>query len=140
LPLPAYVQGRIAHAAGRYDEALRHFAETSRQLQGRSLTITELDFYTGDTLARLGRHAEAERAFLAELRLFPQNTQAYASLALLYRSTGRDADVERVISDLVRHVPTVEGFDLAARLWTIFGEPAKAAAVRAAAPRQSGTR
>jgi len=135
LPLPSYVQGRIAHAAGRYAEALEHFTETSRQLRGRSLTIAELDFYTGDTLARLGRVADAERAFQAELALFPQNTQAYASLASLYRSNHRDADVERVIADLTRHVPTADGYALAARLWTVFGEPEKAAAVRADAAR-----
>lgn len=138
LPLPIYVRGRLAHLAGRYDEALRFFAEAARQLEGRSLTITELHFYTGDTLARLGRNAEAEHELAEELRLFPQNTQAWASLALLYRSLGRDADVERVIGTLQRQVPTPDGYALAARLWGIFGEPARAQAVRADAARRFG--
>jgi arylsulfatase A-like enzyme/TolA-binding protein len=130
LPMPLYVQALQFHTAGQYAEALPLFAEAAQQVRVRTLTITELYFYLGDTLARLGRNAEAEAAFQEEIRLFPQNQRARASLAMLYRSLGRDADAERAIRDLVTASPTAEGYALAERLWVMFGEPQKAAEVR----------
>jgi hypothetical protein len=50
---------------------------------------------------------------------------------MLYKATGRDAEAERAIADLVRLSPTREGIDTAAQLWTMFGEPGRAAALRA---------
>ncbi len=138
LPLPIYVQGRLAHVEGRYAEALGYFEETLRQLEGRTITITELHFYLGDTLARLGRNADAEVQFKEELRLFPQDTQARASLAMLYWTSQRDRDAERAIADLLDTTPTPEGYDLAVRLWTMFGETGRAQDLRARAQRQFG--
>ncbi len=136
LPLPLYVQGRVLHAEGRYAEALPLFLATIEQVRARSLTLNELHFYTADTLARLGRSAEAEAQFREEIRLFPHNARAWASLALLYRSLGRDAECEATVAGLLQAVPTPEGYGLAARVWTIVGEPARAAAVRAEAMRR----
>jgi arylsulfatase A-like enzyme/Flp pilus assembly protein TadD len=130
LPLPIYVQALLLYNEGRYAEALPLLLETERQLAPRTLKLTELHFYIGDTLARLERHQEAEVEFQREIQLFPHNTRARASLAMLYRSIGRDADAERAIETMLAAVPTREGFDLAERLWTIFGEPARARAVR----------
>ncbi len=138
LPLSVYVQGRLAHQEARYAEALGYFREAARRLEGRTLTLTELHFYLGDTLARLGRSAEAEREFLAEIDLFPQETQARAGLAMLYWSAGRDQDAARVIDELVRAVPTREGYDLGVRLWTMFGERERARALDAQAQRVLG--
>lgn len=138
LPLSVYVQGRLAHQEARYAEALGYFREAARRLEGRTLTLTELHFYLGDTLARLGRSAEAEREFLAEIDLFPQETQARAGLAMLYWSAGRDQDAARVIDELVRAVPTREGYDLGVRLWTMFGERERARALDAQARRMLG--
>ena len=64
--------------------------------------------------------------------MFPHNTRARAGLAMLYRAMGRDADSERAIAELLRVSPTTEGRSLAGQLWTMFGEPEKAAAVRRA--------
>lgn len=135
LPMPIYVQGLIRHAEGRYAEALPYFEEALRQSNARTITMTELHFHTGDTLARLGRNAEAETQFRAEIALFPQNLRARASLAMLLRSIGRDADADQAIADLIRAAPTPEGFGLAEQLWRMFGEPERAMAVRAAAQR-----
>ena len=133
LPLPTYVQARMLHAEGEYAKALPLFEETLRQLRLRTVTLTEVHFYTGDTLARLERSAEAEAQFREELQLAPYNTRARASLAILYRSQGRDPEVEQVIANLMVAVPTPEGYGLAAELWNIFGEPDRAAAVLARA-------
>jgi hypothetical protein len=40
-----------------------------------------------------------------------------------------------VIADLLRIVPTPEGYNMAIKLWTMFGEKQRADAVRAAAAR-----
>jgi arylsulfatase A-like enzyme/Flp pilus assembly protein TadD len=139
LPMPIYVQGLIRHAEGRYAEALPYFEEALRQSTARTITMTELHFHTGDTLARLGRNAEAETQFRKEIDLFPQNLRARASLAMLLRSIGRDADADRAIVDLMRAAPTPEGLGLAEQLWRMFGEPERAMAVRAAAQRLKAT-
>ncbi len=127
LPMPLYVQALQLHTAGRYGEALPLFAEAAKQVNARTLTITELYFYLGDTLARLGRNSEAEAAFKEEIRLFPQNRRAYAGLAMLYRSLGRDAEAAKAIGDMLEMAPGAESRSLARQLWTMFGEPEKAA-------------
>jgi hypothetical protein len=59
---------------------------------------------------------------------------------MLSKPPGRDAEAERAIADLLRLSPTREGIDTAAQLWTMFGEPARAAAVRAQLREPRGTR
>jgi tetratricopeptide (TPR) repeat protein len=99
--------------------------------------MTDLHFYTADTLARLERYPEAERHFRQEIRLFPQSVRARAGLAMLYRAQGRDAESDRAIEDMLRTSPTAEAHDMAAQLWTMFGQPQKAAEARAAIKRAS---
>jgi tetratricopeptide (TPR) repeat protein len=130
LPLVPFVQGRLLYDQGRYADALPLFEEALQRLKDRTLTLSELEYYTGDTLARLGRNEEAEAHLNEEVRLFPQNGRAWASLAMLYYSTHRDADVEQTIAGLLRAIPTHEGTSLAAELWTMFGQPERARAVR----------
>ena len=131
LPMPAFVQGRLHYDEGRYNDALPFFLEAVRQLEGRTVQMTDLHFFTGDTLARLERYPEAERHFREEIRLFPQSIRARAGLAMLYRAQGRLPDSDKVIKEMLRVSPTREGYDMAAQLWTTFGEPEKAAAARA---------
>jgi hypothetical protein len=50
---------------------------------------------------------------------------------MLYRATGRDALSDRAVEELVRRHRTREGYRLAADLWSMFGQPARAAAMRA---------
>jgi choline-sulfatase len=130
LPMPLYVQALQLHTAGRYAEALPLLVDAAKQVNARTLTITELQFYLGDTLARLGRNAEAEAAFKEEIRLFPQNRRAYAGLAMLYRSLGRDPEAEVAIRDMLEMAPGTESKSLARQLWTMFGEPEKVKGVR----------
>jgi hypothetical protein len=53
---------------------------------------------------------------------------------MLYRATGRDAESDRAVVDLLRVAPTREGRSLAIQLWTMFGEPEKAEIVRRKGP------
>jgi hypothetical protein len=64
--------------------------------------------------------------------------RARAGLAMLYRATGRDAEAARMVDEIVRVSPTPRAYDTAAQLWTMFGEPARAAAVRDRMRRQGG--
>jgi tetratricopeptide (TPR) repeat protein len=125
----------ILRKAGRYDAAIPHFAEAREANAARTVRMLDVSYYLADCLARLERYGEAERLFLEELSLFPANARARAGLAMLYRAQTRDAEAERAIADLIRNSPTREGYDLAAQLWTMFGEPQKAAQARAAAER-----
>ena len=131
LPLPAYVEGLIRYNAGQYADAIPYFQQARQGLETRTIQIAEVNYYIGDSLARLERYSEAQPYFEAEIRVFPNNLRARAGLAMLYRAMGRDADSEQAISQLIRQAPTREGYDLAAQLWTMFGESARAAAARA---------
>ena len=131
LPMPLYVQGLLAYNQGQYAAALPPLVQARDQmLKRRTLQMNDLNYYIGDSLARLERYQEAEPYLLEEIRVFPHNTRARASLAMLYRAEGRNADAERAIQELLRVSPTAEGRRLAERLWTMFGEPQKAAAVK----------
>jgi arylsulfatase A-like enzyme/Flp pilus assembly protein TadD len=138
FPLPSFVEGVISHADRAFDRALPQFQEAARHLQGHSFVIPELFFYLGDTLANLGREDEAVAAFRQELQLFPLDVRARTSLAMLYRAGGRNTDAEREIDTLLRVVPTPDGYAMAAKTWTIFGETARAEAVRAEAKKRFG--
>ena len=135
LPLPEFVEGAIQYRQGRYAAAIATLMEARAALDGRTEQIPDVNFLIADALARLDRYGEAEPFFARELALFPGHVRARAGLAMLYRATGRDADSERAISDLLRHAPTREGYDVAAQLWSMFGEQGRAAAVRAEARR-----
>jgi Flp pilus assembly protein TadD len=92
--------------------------------------MNDLNYYLGDSLARLERYPEAEQYLREEVRLFPHNTRARAGLAMLYRAMGRDLDSEREIEELLRTSPTPEARVVAAQLWNMFGEPEKAQRVK----------
>jgi hypothetical protein len=65
---------------------------------------------------------------------------------MLYQATGRADLADQAIADMLRLTPTQDSYALAARLYTMFGNPQQANAVRAEArraaaePARSGTR
>jgi arylsulfatase A-like enzyme/Tfp pilus assembly protein PilF len=136
LPMPSYVDARLLYDQGRFADALPLFeqAVAERQKPGAP-RLSELYYYTGDTLGRLEKYPEAEKAFVAELRDFPANIRARAGLAMLYQATGRSDEAAGAIGDMLRVTPTPESYALAARLWTMFGNRQQADAVRAEARR-----
>ncbi|MBI2222421.1 MAG: sulfatase-like hydrolase/transferase [Acidobacteria bacterium] len=135
LPMTAFAEGLLLHREGRFAAALGQLMAAKEALADRTVQMPDVHYYIGDSLARLERYDEAERFFLAELDLLSGHVRARAGLAMLYKAQRRDADAARAIADLIRHAPTPEGYDVAAQLWTMFGEPARAAEVRAEAGR-----
>ena len=130
LPMPLYVEGLLAYNAGKYEEALGPLLRARDALKERTVQMNDLNYYIGDSLARLERYPQAEPYLVEEVRIFPHNMRARAGLAMLYRAMGRDLDSEKVIEELLRVSPTPEGRAMAAQLWTMFGEPEKARRVR----------
>jgi tetratricopeptide (TPR) repeat protein len=138
LPMPAFVEGLILHGRGEYAAALPHLMETKRALAARTVQMLDVNYYIGDSLARLERYAEAEPFFRDEITVNPAHVRARAGLAMLYRAMGRESESEEAISELIRNSPTREGYDVAAQLWTMFGQPARAAAAKTEARRLPG--
>jgi predicted Zn-dependent protease len=141
LPAPAFVEGRLLYDAGELDEALRSFEDAIADLEKSGApAIADLRYYAGDALIRLERPAEAEYHLLQELGAFPSNVRARGALAALYYETGRTDEAGDVLTAMTRISPSPEAYSLAARLWTSFGNPSQAAAVRAEAARASAGR
>jgi tetratricopeptide (TPR) repeat protein len=130
LPVPHFVRGRLLYDEGRYEDAAAQFKDAEAILREHGGTMADLHLYYGESLARLDRYPDAEGQFRDELQDYPRNIQAYTSLAMLYRASNRDADVEDVLNEMVAATPTPEGYAVAAKLWTILGERSRAEALR----------
>ena len=130
MPVPQFVEGRLLYDQGRYEDAAAPLEAAADALAANGRSLADLHLYLGETYARLDRYADAEMQFHEELRRHPRNIQAYTSLAMLYRASNRDAAVEDVLNELVAATPTPEGYGVAARLWTILGDPSRAEALR----------
>lgn len=132
FPMIEYCEGLIQYNAGEYQQALPHFEAALAKSAGRTFQIPDLRYYVGDTLGHLDRLADAERLFNDELVFFPNSLRATSGLAMVYRSQGRVDESNGAIERMLRRTPTPQAFDLAARLWTMFGETARAAGARSA--------
>jgi tetratricopeptide (TPR) repeat protein len=130
-PLVPFVRGRLLYEEAQYEEALEQLESAEAAASEHERPFEDLHASLGDTLARLNRYPEAEAQYREEIRSFPRNTRAYASLAMLYRASSRTRDLEEIIGDLVLAAPTPEGYAIAARLWTIAGDRTRAEALKA---------
>jgi tetratricopeptide (TPR) repeat protein len=134
--MPPFIRGRILYEEGEYEDALAAFEEAVAAVRKPGATpIPDLHFYAGETLLRLERQPAAEIEFINELRRFPMNVRSRAALATLYHTTGQLDAADTAITDMLRASPTPETYAIAARLWTSFGQPRQAQAVRAEARR-----
>jgi arylsulfatase A-like enzyme/tetratricopeptide (TPR) repeat protein len=104
--LSHFVLGVLAQREGRLSDALtsyRRAAET--QTRQKRLVVPGLHARTADCLARLGREAEAEPEFRAEIAAIPYTREGRVGLALLLRSQGRNAEVRETLSGIVAAHP-----------------------------------
>jgi Tfp pilus assembly protein PilF len=111
-----FILGVLAQKTGRCDEALGSFrkAEEIQKRQKRTVVRT-LHANIGDCLARLGREAEAEREFRAEIEILPATREGRVGLATLYRSQKRDDEARAVLAGLV----SAESPPSAETYWTV---------------------
>ena len=133
LPMPQFIEGLIAYNRGDFAGAVTELSSASNALASRTERVADVNFLLGDALARLERYPEAEAAFKAELAVFPRHIRARAGLAMLYAATGRGAEAMAQVDEIVRRSPNSAGYSTAAQLLTMFGQPARAAEMRARA-------
>jgi tetratricopeptide (TPR) repeat protein len=126
-----FVEGLIAFADARYDEALAHFRKAEVESERASVHVPDLHFKIAQTLERLDRWSEAVEQLEREVELFPRNLRARASLAVAFKTTGQDDAAERTLAELTSIAPTPEGYSVAARAWTAMGDAKRAEALRA---------
>ena len=99
--------GRIDMEEGKFDQALKEIDAAAATLaQRHSKPLPKLNFYRGDTLARLGRGDEAEAALRAEIAAFPDDPAAYKNLILLYVVEGKNDLATQLIFGLEKAAPT----------------------------------
>jgi arylsulfatase A-like enzyme/Flp pilus assembly protein TadD len=102
-------QGDLAGALAATDAA----AARAKELHVDKLY--RLQFLRGDVLARMGRVQEAIDAYRREIAGFPQHTQAYANLAIIYFIEGRRGDVDRLMEQMVAANPHPGAYRVAAQ-------------------------
>lgn len=120
-----FILATVARQRGRCEEALSWFQKAIAAAErAEGSVVRSLHFQTGDCLARLGREAEAEREFLAELRVLPRSIEGRVALATLYRSQGRDPESRKVLGGLVEGDPAapVEAYWAIVRTFTVLGD------------------
>jgi choline-sulfatase len=124
-------QNEVADALALVDAA------RDRMRREKVPPLRDLAFLRGDALARLKRYPEAEAAFREEIRLFPDNSQAWARLAILLAVRHRTVrEVNELLERMYAASPSPETARLAATTLESIGDAAAAAAwlSRARAP------
>jgi arylsulfatase A-like enzyme len=124
---PRLVLARVALARGDLAGALSVLEEVREfdRASGRS-PAAGFRALRGDVLARLGREKEAEEELRAEVASFPENLDAWARLALLSASQGRGAEMDALLAEMTRRVPTPQSYEAALRVCQIVGDPTRA--------------
>src|SRR6185295_10738623 len=120
-----FILGVAAQRAGRYEDALGEFRQPEEaKRRQRRVVVKNLHANMADCLARLGREAEAEKEFLAELEAIPHSEEARIGLAMLYRSQGRDGEARAALAGLVTQLasPGPEAFLKVVQTFTALGD------------------
>ena len=115
---------------GKVVEAL-HLVDTigSRLAAEGAGQVERYDFVRGDILARMERYDQAIGAFRREIEAFPDYRQTYANLYLVLMVTGRDAEADSVLEEMVEAAGARKGaMEFAARTAAAVGDDATAAA------------
>jgi tetratricopeptide (TPR) repeat protein len=138
-----FVLGVVAQRAGRYEEALAEYQQAEQhKRRRRTAVVRNLHANMADCLARLGREAEAEREFRAEIETIPSSREGRVGLATLYRSQGRDAEAREVLGGLIAAEPraTADSYWTVVRTFRVLGEGPRGVPGRRALPRRPGRR
>lgn len=115
-PATMLILADVKRTEGDLNGALRVIdaaAQRARELNVPKLY--RLEFLRGDVLARMDRVDESVAAYQREIASFPQDTQAYANLAIIYFIEGRRDDVERTLQQMVKANPHPGAYALAVK-------------------------
>ncbi|MGZ8867704.1 MAG: sulfatase-like hydrolase/transferase [Thermoanaerobaculia bacterium] len=93
----------LSRRANRPAEQLMWLDRAEQEVSAREVPPVErLLFLRGQALLALGRVADAEQAFRAEIVRFPGNMEAWSSLAVVVSAQGRPDEARRILQDAVR--------------------------------------
>lgn len=124
-PGPMMTLADVLLARGRHREALDWAERARREYEAHEKRdprlIQGLHFVLGQAHAHLGNGPEAERAFLAEIRLFPEEVAPYTHLAVLYALIGETGRAESVLHRLIEVRPTPQAYAEAVKTWRALG-------------------
>lgn len=122
--MPRIVLAQTLQKQGKLEDALRETqgaVDDVGRLPGNP-KFSGLFFLHGDLLARLGRDAEAERAFLREVQDFPSNPYPYTRLSVLYASQNRPAEAVGILRTMVDRNNTPLAYAEAVRTLRTLGD------------------
>jgi arylsulfatase A-like enzyme/Flp pilus assembly protein TadD len=128
---PKIVLAQTLQEQGRLEDALKVTQEAVDEvskMEGRP-KFSGLFFQHGDLLARLGRDAEAEKAFQREIEDFPSNPYPYTRLSVLYASQGRAQEAVGILRTMVDRNDTPLAYAEAVRTLRTLGDAQGAAAL-----------
>ena len=108
------VMAQVLTKQGRLDDALRATDQALQEI-GEATVPPLLYYVRGDVLARQSKYSDAIAAFNEEIRRYPHDREAYASLAVVYVVTGRRREANETMERLVRANPSPASYDFAAR-------------------------
>jgi arylsulfatase A-like enzyme/Tfp pilus assembly protein PilF len=126
----AVVRAEVTARRGRPEQAIEQL-ESVRAASAGLGPVPWLEFVRGDVLARLGRHAEAEKALREEIQAFPNHARAYASLAIVMALSGRPlAESRSLLVEMNDKAPGAGSRSLAAKALEFIGDNEGAASWR----------
>lgn len=115
----------------RLDDALRLTDQTLEEIRRLNEEVPPLLYFVrGDVLARRNEFEPAIAAFNEEIRRYPRDRDAYASLAVVYLVMARRSEANQTMERLVRANPSPSSYALAARTFDQLRDSADAAAWR----------
>jgi choline-sulfatase len=122
-PAAMVLRAQVLTRQRRLDDAMREIDNALAEVQRNKLEVPPLlHFVRGDLLARLNRTDEAVAAFNEEIRLFPHDREAYASLAVIHALSGRKTEAHRTMERLVEANPNSSSYALAAKTFEEIGD------------------
>ncbi|MEO8215596.1 MAG: sulfatase-like hydrolase/transferase [Acidobacteriota bacterium] len=105
-PTLTLIRAEILRARGDLRGAMAALSAADDQAKALKLEhVFGLDALRGDLLARMNREKEAEAAYNREIHAFPNNLQAWANLAVIYRVQDRTGDIDRLLQRMVEENP-----------------------------------
>jgi tetratricopeptide (TPR) repeat protein len=130
VPMRAFVQGWLLAEAKNEIEAERVLQEAAAMLRQHDVALEGVQVTLGQVLLALERPVDAEAAFRAELADYPTSVAAFSGLANALHASEKLVEADQTVALLLAHAPTPDGYAAAIRLYTAFGNTARAAELR----------